>query len=363
MTIDLRPELQRTEPDRHGGIDPSELAAWGIDPATIIDFSVNSNPYGPSPTVATALAGVTLDRYPDPEASALRGVLAAHHAVGAEQIVAGNGSIELIWLVALAVVRPGDRVLVVGPTFGEYRRVAGLMGGAVAEVRAAEEDSFAVPVVEVTRALAAEKCRLLFLCNPNNPTGVHLPLAQIGCWAAEHPHTLFVIDEAYLEFAQKQESSQALGRENVLVVRSLTKAYGLAGLRLGYGLGSPGMIDGLRRVRPPWSVNGFAQAGGVAALSDQSHLQRTLAATHESQGELVEQLRAAGLPPLPTAVNYFLLPVGDGAALRRWLLLRGLLVRECASFGLPGFVRIATRRPEENGQLIEALSDWKGEGQ
>lgn len=360
MPIDLRPEVQRAEPDRHGGIDPSELAAWGVDPEMVIDFSVNSNPYGPSPTVATALAGVTLDRYPDPEASALCGALAYHHAIGPDQIVAGNGSIELIWLVTLAFVRPRDRVVVVGPTFGEYRRAVGLMGGQVVEIRAKEVDGFSVPETAITLALTTCLPRMLFLCNPNNPTGTHLPVERIDAWARENLQTLFVIDEAYLDFAQEQHSALGLGRENVLVMRSLTKAYGLAGLRLGYALGSSEVIDGLRRVRPPWSVNGFAQAGGLAALADQSHLKSTLTALRENQAWLVGQLCAVGLPPLPTAVNYFLLSVGDGVVLRRWLAQRGLLVRDCASFGLPDFVRIATRRPEENARLIEALSDWKG---
>lgn len=362
MSIDLRPELSRVEPDSHGGIDLQMLAALGMAPASVIDFSVNSNPYGASPKVTAALDGVALDRYPDPEASLLRDALATHHAVNPELIVAGNGSIELIWLIALAVVRPNDRVLVVGPTFGEYRRAARLMGADVLEIRAIEENGFAVPVPEVTRALTSYAPRLLFLCNPNNPTGVCLALQQINIWAKAYPQTIFVIDEAYLDFAAEKRSAQTLGRENVLVLRSMTKAYGLAGLRLGYALGSTELVKGLLRVRPPWSVNGFAQAAGVAALADQCHLRQTLAALRAGQARLVKNLQAVGFAPLTTAVNYFLLPVETGEALRRWLWGRGLLVRDCASFGLPGFVRIATRRPDENEKLNEALTEWKGIG-
>lgn len=331
----------------------------GLDPDEVLDFSVNSNPYGPSPAVREALAQVPLDRYPDREALALRRALAARLDVSLEQIVAGNGTAELLWLVGLAFLRPADRVFILGPTFGEYTRVTGLMGAQAEVWSAREETGFAIEPREVARQLEQLKPRLAFLCNPNNPTGTVLPPDEIATWTEAHPNTLFVIDEAYLNFAPDATSALTLGADNVLVLRSMTKDYALTGLRLGYAVGHPRTIEALARVRPPWNVNAMAQAAGVAALADDAHLQRSLTKLMEAKGQLVDALSKQGLEPLPSAVHFFLVNVGDGSAFRQRLLRGGILVRDCASFGLPAYVRIATRRPAENQQLLTAIRETK----
>ncbi|MFQ5856527.1 MAG: pyridoxal phosphate-dependent aminotransferase [Anaerolineae bacterium] len=186
-------------------------------------------------------------------------------------------------------------------------------------------------------------------------TGIILPPEFIATWAHAHPQTLFVVDEAYLRFAPGLRSTLTVDEENILVLRSMTKDYALAGLRLGYAVGHEAVIAALARVRPPWNVNALAQAAGVAALSDEAHLQRSLSRLAEAKQALVAGLSELGLVPLPSAVHFFQVPVGDGAAFRRVLLSHGILVRDCASFGLPAYVRIATRRPEENAHLLNAL--------
>jgi histidinol-phosphate aminotransferase len=323
----------------------------------VLDFSVNTNAYGPSPAVREVLASVSLERYPDRESLDLRSALAEVLDVSPGRILAANGVSELIWLVALAFLRPQDRVLVLGPTYEEYARAAALLGASVTTWRAEESNGFALEAEQVRRQLWRLQPRLVFLCNPNNPTGRAVPPEVPADWARRHPRTLFVVDEAYLAFASGLESVLARGGENLLVLRSMTKDYALAGLRLGFAVGREGLIDTLVRVRPPWSVNALAQAAGVAVLRDAQHLAFGLKQLAWAKPELVAGLTALGLTVSPSDVHFFLVRVGDGATLRRALLQRSILVRDCASFGLPAHVRIATRRPEENAHLLSALRE------
>jgi histidinol-phosphate/aromatic aminotransferase/cobyric acid decarboxylase-like protein len=257
--------------------------------------------------------------------------------------------------VAFAFLQPKDRVFVVGPTFGEYRRAAALMGAQVQMWIARPEREFAVVSEEVEQRLQETKPRLVFICNPNNPTGTVLPPEVMADWAYTHPGMLFVIDEAYLAFAPGLKSTLSLGADNILVLRSMTKDYALAGLRLGYAVGHVPVIRALSQVRPAWNVNALAQVAGLAALRDEAHRQQSLQALAWAREELVAGLSKLGLLPLPSATHFFLVRVGDGAAFRQVLLRQGILVRDCASFGLPAHVRIATRRPEENARLLEAI--------
>jgi histidinol-phosphate aminotransferase len=356
LALSPRPEVAATSPAYHGALDYAELEQLGLNPDEVLDFSVNSNPYGSSPAVQSALAQVPLDRYPDREVLRLRRALAGRNHISPDQIVVGNGTAELLWLVALAFLRAGDQVLVVGPSFGEYKRVARLMGAHVETWTARPEREFAVEPEAVGQCLHQLAPRLAFVCNPNNPTGATLPPEIIQAWAEAHPRTLFVVDEAYLAFAPGLHSALTANAHNMLVLRSMTKDYALAGLRLGYAVGHASLIAALGQVRPAWNVNALAQAAGVAALEDESHLRATLDALSQAKEELVAALRELGLSPLPSAVHFFLVDVGDGCAFRQTLLREGILVRDCASFGLPTYVRIATRRPEENIRLLMSIS-------
>jgi histidinol-phosphate/aromatic aminotransferase/cobyric acid decarboxylase-like protein len=248
-------------------------------------------------------------------------------------------------------------VLVLGPTYCEYARAAALMGASITNWRSLEETNFAQEQVEISGQLKSLRPHLVFLCNPNNPTGAVLPLEAIAMWARQHPRTLFVVDEAYQPFAIGLGSVIPIARENLLVLRSMTKDYGLAGLRLGYAVGDERVIALLRRVQPPWSVNALAQAAGVAALRDSTYSQNSLRLLAQAKHELTAKLTQLGLAPIPSAAHFFLIRVGDGAGFRRELLRRGILVRDCASFGLPAHIRIAARRPEENERLLAAIRE------
>jgi histidinol-phosphate aminotransferase len=358
LPLSPRPEVIATSQTQHGALDYAELELLGLHPDDVLDFSVNSNPYGPSPAVRQTLGLVPLERYPDRETLALRRALADQMAVALEQIVVGNGTAELLWLVALAFLRSADRVLIIGPTFGEYARVSALMGARVVTWNADAGREFAVEPDEIDRSLQQLSPRLAFICNPNNPTGTLLPQEVIATWAATHPHT-FVVDEAYLAFAHGLQSAFDLTRDNILALRSMTKDYALAGLRLGYAVGHQSVIAALGQVRPAWNVNALAQAAGLAALADEVHLQCSLEALREAKEHLVAGLKTLDLAPLSSAVHFFLVQVGDGRAFRQALLKRAILVRDCASFGLPAYVRIATRRPEENARLLSAIASLR----
>ncbi len=351
-----RAELLTIPAAVHGALDYAELAQQALRADQVIDFSENSNPFGPSPAVRTALAVADPAHYPDRECLLLRAALAEHLGISAAKIVMGNGTAELLWLIAFVFLRATDKVLILAPTFGEYARVAQLMGAQVTFWQAKAADNFAVDEAAVGVQLNQLQPRLVFLCNPNNPTGVVIPPATIRAWATAHRQTLFVVDEAYLAFVPDMPSAYALGLPNLLIVRSMTKDYALAGLRLGYALGLPSLIAGIAQVRIPWSVNALAQAAGMAALHDQVYLRHSLARLYAAKAELVAGLIDCGLSPLPSNTPYMLIHVGDGAAFRQRLLPHGLIVRDCASFGLPAYVRIATHQPHENQTLLAHLS-------
>jgi L-threonine-O-3-phosphate decarboxylase len=351
-------EIDHLPPVYHGAFDYDELARLGLSPEDVIDFSVNSNPYGPPPGVREALARVPLERYPDRECLALRGILAQKHGVTPEHLVVGNGTTELLQLIALAFIRPGDTALVVEPTFGEYQRVSLLAGGRVTTLTLARENGFQPDAAAIAKAIGQSHPRIVWLCHPNNPTGISWDVQRIGGLIDTFRNSLFVIDEAYLRFDPGAMSvhEQTDGYPNVLISRSMTKDYALAGLRLGYLIGQPDQIEAVRRVRPAWNVNALAQAAGAAALEQDTWLADCIGRLHENKRALTDGLRRLGFDPLPSSTHYFLVRVGDGAAFRARLLRHNVMVRDCASFGLPEFVRIATRTPAENSRLLDALA-------
>ena len=356
-----RPDLAGLGRTPHGSVSEAELARLGLRLSDVIDFSASCNPLGPSPRVRAALGAVDVSRYPDDEAVELRRELGRRASLPTTQVVVGNGSAELIWLVCLAYLRPGDRALVLGPAFGEYARAVRVHGGKVVAVDAKASDCFAPPLDVASAALAREVCRLAFVGSPNNPTGTYLTREQLEGLVERHPETLFVVDEAYRAFVDSPWPSEPLGsRPNVLLLRSLTKDYALAGLRLGYALAAPEVVGALRAVQPPWSVSAAAQAAGLAALSDEAHLAASQSEVRAAKRELVESLGAIGCRVHPGAANAILVEVGEGQAFREALLRWGVVVRDCASFGLPAHVRIGVRTRPECRRLVAAVAEvWR----
>ncbi len=339
------------------GLVPATHGAFhepaGIDgPATeqlkaVLDFSANGNVIGPPPGVRAAIASVDVSRYPDPEARELRAAVARREGVPVECVAVGNGSTELIWAVARAYLGPGDAAIVLGPTYGEYA-VASAATGAATHVVASLDES----------AVRETSLKVVWLCHPNNPTGAPFPVDCLPDLLTAAPEALFVVDEAYLSLCGGVESAVPLiSTGRLAVLRSMTKDMALAGLRIGALLAASSIVDVVRRVTPPWSVSGVAQAAGIVACDDHQHLERARVAVAESRAHLAAGLQALDLDPLPSVANFVLVSVGDASAVTRALLDRGCAVRDCTSFGLPDCIRIGVRSIVDQDLLLGALRD------
>lgn len=348
----------------HGGPDLAELAALGIRPESLLDFSVNANPLGTSPRALRALQLVDPLPYPDRRCLRLRAALAAAHDTRSEEILVGNGSVELIWLLTQAYLGAGDRALVVGPTFGEYAAAVQAAGAELVTVDAAAEDGFRPDPARIAAAVQRMAPRLVFLCNPNNPTGQVLEPDAVAALLAALGDGLLLVDEAYVELSDGVTSVVPLraGERRLVVLRSLTKSHGLAGLRLGYLVADAEVVEAARGSQPPWSVNALAQAAGLAALGDAEHVEAGRRLARRARVWLVDALERLGLRCVPSRAGFWLVEVGSGRQARDALLRRGILIRDAASFGLPNYVRIAARPLDECERLREAVAGLVSSG-
>ena len=358
--IPPRPEIGSVPPSVHGARDYVELAAHQLSADDVLDFSSNANPYGAPPAVLDAVrAAITpaaLKRYPDRDSLALRTAIHRHTGIAAQNILPGNGTAELIQTIALAYIRPGSRHAILSPTFGEYARAVQLMGGETVEITAPPPD-FRFDPDTVARQLRQLRPDGVWLCNPNNPTGQQWSAAALAQVRRAAPQALWVVDEAYRHFTAAPVATAIA--PNTIVLRSLTKDFALAGLRLGYAVAPQTMIAALKVAQPPWSVNTPAQIAGIAALQPENVAwqQHTLTQLRQHAAQLWDDLRSAGMTVLPTETTFALVAVTDAADTRRRLLNRRILVRDGTSFGLPHHIRIAARRPAENRRLLE-IGDW-----
>ncbi|MCE1254353.1 MAG: histidinol-phosphate aminotransferase family protein [Anaerolineae bacterium] len=341
-------------PAYHGALDYAELERLGLAPEDVLDFSVNSHPFGPSPAVMRAVAATPLERYPDRQCLALRRALAKFHQLNIEQICVGSGTAELINHLARVYLKPGDVVLIIGPTFGEYERACRLAGAEVHFWQADAHDNFEIHFSEIEDCFNKIHPRLVFICNPNNPTGRFIPLNFLRSCIKSHPDICFAVDEAYLSFIPGQNTVFSQELHNVLVLRSMTKDYALAGLRLGYVLAHASLCLALTESLPPWNVNALAQAAGLAALHDPLYAQQW-DLLPGFKNSLTAQLADMDLFVFPSTLHFFLVRVGCGVVFRRELLKQGIMVRDCASFGLPDCIRISTRLPVDNQRLLAAI--------
>ncbi len=345
--------------EEHGGIDPLELRRLGISTDNLIDFSVNSNPFGPSPAVMESLKTVDISTYPDRQCSQLRSDLSDLNGIDFDRILVGNGTSELFWLICQAYLQKGDRVLILGPTFGEYRRAAEACGAIVQEIRA-EPPDFSPTIDRLCEEIQKNSPRLVFVCNPNNPTGKFIPDDKItnllrGCT----PESILVLDEAYRSFVNGQ-FFHYVDSPNCLVVRSMTKDFALAGIRLGYVMGPREKIRNLAEFQPAWSVNAYAQAAGVAALQSLDYYRKTLGDLENIKTEFLSQMSSSGFPFVSTSTHYGIIDVGNRARdFRKKLLQKTIQIRDCTSFGLMNHIRVSTKLEEENNKLVAILSELR----
>ncbi len=364
MPLRPRPEVESLEACPHGGLNQAELKAVGLNPEAVLDFSVCSNPFSPPSGVRKILSTVAINRYPDSEATEFRECLSGKLGVPSDKILAGSGAMELIRLIALTYFRPGDSVLILEPTFGEYKVACQIAGAGVVNQWGREEESFAPRIEETVNLIQQCYPRGVFICNPNNPTGQYLTKQEVEMILDACGDGLLILDEAYISFVNESWSSiDLISRGNVVIVRSMTKDYALAGLRLGYAVSNEEIINALRRVCPPWNVNAVAQKAGIIALEDTGYLEWCKREIRQANKFLIGELCRIGFTLIPSNANFFLVKVTGAKGFRTALLRHGILVRDCASFGLPQYVRIAARTMPECQKLIATIQAMKSEGE
>jgi len=359
-TATLAPDYVRRLAPYVPGKPVDELAReLGLDPATIVKLASNENPRGPSPRAIAAIAAAAGDitRYPDGNGFALKAALAARYDVDAEQIVLGNGSNDVLELVTHAFLRPGDEAVYAQHAFAVYPLATQARGATGVEVPAR---SFGHDLAAM-RAAITPRTRVVFVANPNNPTGTWLPPAAVQAFVASVPRDVIVVlDEAYNEYLAPAEQANATAWlaefPHLVVSRSFSKAYGLAALRVGYGVTAPAVADLLNRVRQPFNVNSLAQAAAIAALADDAYVEESRALNAAGIVQLTAGLGKLGRRVLPSHGNFLLVHVGDAADVYQRLLRRGVIVRPVANYGLPEYLRVTVGLPAENRRFLDALA-------
>jgi histidinol-phosphate aminotransferase len=331
----------------------------------VAKLASNENPYGPSPrsleAMHAALEQIWL--YPDGASHALKQALAGHLGVAAASLTVGNGSNDLLVLLAEAMLTPAHSAVYSQYGFAIYRIVTQAAGARAIEVPALARDS-AMPLGHDLAAMSAaieQDTRLVFVANPNNPTGTWAPPAAVKALLERAPpSTLVVLDEAYLEYGRARGSQDGVSwlseHPNLVIVRTFSKAYGLAGARVGYAISHPEIAEVLNRLRPAFNVNSIAQAGAAAALADQPHMRRTVSLTMQELVRVEAAFKRLGLWCAPSACNFLLVHIGTRAEqVFERLLKVGLIVRPVAGYGLGEYLRISIGLPQDNDRLLREL--------
>ncbi len=347
----------RTQPVYEPG-KPIESVAreLGLDPATIIKLASNENPWGPSP-LAVAAAKRAMEAgelYPDGGCFELRRKLAAKWGLGADQFVIGNGSNEVIELLGHVFLGAGDEVVMGAPAFVVYKLVTLLFGAKAVEVPLV---NWRHDLAKISAAITP-RTKLVYVCTPNNPTGTANTEAEIFAFVRGLPeHVIAVVDEAYAEFVEGAPDLRPLIAEGrkIVCLRTFSKIYGLASLRIGYGYASAELCTLLNRVRQPFNVNAIAQAAALAALDDHEFAAKTARENRAGLAQLEAGCRALGLEFVPSVANFMLVRVGDGMKIFEALQRKGVIVRPVKSYGLPEWVRVTIGTPQQNERLLGEL--------
>ncbi len=357
MFVKIPEYIQSIEPYKPGKPIDELAREYGIQHA--IKLASNENPLGPSPKAVEAitLALSNLHRYPDGRGYDLTVKLSGLLGFSPDHFVLGNGSDDLIAMLTRALLQPGDEAIIPAPSFLMYD----------IDVRSAG----AIPVHVPLRSLAicatdllekvTSRTRMVFICNPNNPTGTVMSRNDFKRFLkAIPPGIVVVVDEAYMEFVRDPECVNSMefiqGDRPVVALRTFSKAYGLAGLRIGYGVMAPELAGILHRIRQPFNASLLAQAGAAAALGDVSFLKKTVQTVHEGLDYLYAELDRIGIRYFPTQSNFLLIDAGQNAdRVFENMLKKGVIVRSMSSYGYPEYIRINTGLPEENRRLVQAL--------
>jgi histidinol-phosphate aminotransferase len=352
-----RPAIQALKPYVPGRSIDEVKAQY--NPPRIVKLGSNENPLGANPKVLRAVAKVLpkASLYPDGSSRELREALANYCGVKADQVIVGNGSDEILLMMALAFVKPGERVVVSENTFSEYEFSGRVLDAKIVKIPLRD---YRYDLKAFAQALA-QKPKMLFLCNPNNPTGNYFTHAELEALLKKAPREcLVVVDEAYGDYATAKDFPRCLELmrkyPNLLVARTFSKLFGLAGLRLGYGLGDPGLLRETLRVKTPFNVNLLVQTAAVTALNDKAFIRKSLSVNNKGRAQIEAGLRKLKLFYLPTQANFICFRVPRPAVdLCEDLLKRGMIIRALKSFGLPEWCRVTIGTAEQNRFFLAEL--------
>jgi histidinol-phosphate aminotransferase len=361
MSVTFAEKLARM-PGYQAGV-PTGQAPEAIAAGGIAQLASNESPFPPHPKVVESIAAAAgaMNRYPDPDATLLRRRIAERYETEPARVAVGNGSCEILLAAAEALCEPGAEILYSWPAFSMYPYLPALTGAREVRVPLAEGD---VHDLDAMTAEVTAATQLVLVCNPNNPTGTHLPAAEIAAFCAGLPaHVTVILDEAYVEFQTHDDPDATVDLladlPNLVVLRTFSKIYGLAGLRVGYALGSPKFRAAIDAVRQPFSVNALAQAAGAEAVLHQDDVTRRVEATIAERLRVEEGLRALGLATSDTHANFSWIDLGEAeeADVVAGLAERQIAVRPGAPLGDPGHIRVSYGTAEENGRFLVGLGE------
>jgi threonine-phosphate decarboxylase len=368
----VKEPIRTLKPYFHGGNVWELSERYEIPLDQLIDFSISTNPLG-VPEKALQKIRQRLDlikHYPDPNHEWLLEALSKSAGVNPGNVIVGNGSTELIYLFAEVFLESECETVIPVPTFNEYKAATERFGGNIVSVNCDSAKNFKLDFKELESSIS-EKTRIVFLCNPNSPTGrLHEKddvLRFVG--SAAEKNVLVFLDEDYIDFvddSKRYSMAEFVGDyDNMFVLRSLTKFFGLAGVRIGFGVASPLMVEILKRAKMPWSVNSLAMFGAVEAVKDENFVMRSRVLLSRSKREMLEMLQTIHwLKVYPSETNFLLIEIVQGGLtstqLKEGLAAKGFLIRDCKDFdGLSNrFFRLTVRRPEENKKLIDAIKSF-----
>ncbi len=319
----------------HGGRGAAEGLHKGKE---ILDFSASLNPFPPQLNQNVSLDSIR--EYPDDQYASLKEIIARHHGRNPEEISVGNGSVEVIRTLCHTILKHGSIVEIPPHTFSEYALSARLAGAEVSGKTGAQID-------------------LAFICNPDNPSGILTGRDRVLQRLSDVKTRggILCVDEAFIDLSDPKQSVSDVQDPNLFILCSLTKSFSMAGVRFGYGIGDPGLIAAMEVMRPPWTVNAFAESMAVQAFKKFQELEQSRKYIESERNRICKEVTKLGLTPSKASANYVLLETGeDGSKLTEAMSILGILVRDCTSFGLPSCIRVAIRERKENDRLLEALT-------
>jgi len=353
MSVSAKKEVLEFHVGKHGGIK------YNFYKQKILDFSISVNPFRPSPRVRKVIKNISFTQYPDIKSTILRNKLSAFHNISADSILVTNGTAQAIWLIPLAYLNHEDIVLILAPTFEEYRVACQIQGAIIHFIWAFEGNQFNPNIDDIISNVSRYKPKLVWICNPNNPTGVYINKETVEkiLQVCIETGSLLILDEAYINFVENPwPTISFIKTKHCIILRSMTKDFALTGLRLGYILADPDIIQIFEKVQYPWSVNIAAHSAGCSALDSIKYYKKTWIKCKTLTHSLRSNLINSGFNVISTSTNFMLINlknIQNKDKLFQFLLDHNIYVRDCASFKLPEYIRIGTHCQKENRRLIK----------